>query len=1416
MSNQSSPDRLRAPHNSNSSIEFNKNKASPLGLRHSLGSPGGGRSSSQLEGTEVSASPCDPPRRVVERSVRLFPAGSPLQGTEMSVRLNPEASLERLVPLAEFLVAWKLLPNISQWVLHVVEKGYSIQFGSCPPRFQGVLPTVVDSEQALVMEQEVMTLLRKGAIERVSPPSRESGFYSRYFIVPKKDGGLRPILDLRQLNRRVQKLKFKMLTLKQIVSQIKSEDWFVTIDLKDAYFHVSIHPHHRKFLRFAFGGEAYQYRVLPFGLGLSPRTFTKCVDAALAPLRLQGIRILNYLDDWLILAQSEQMAVRHRGVVLAHIEKLGLRLNSKKSVLLPAQRTTFLGVNWDSITMQARLSPARISAILTAVKGNQGVFPEGKSVSHDQGHAAMPSCFGHVEETLVPRSGPSVGGVLSTRNAFDRRFPHGVGRSHERTLSVRSLAGPSSVLAHKLFRNDGRILCSETLPARPERPPRVGPHGQHVGGLIHQPSGGSEVSTTVQAGSSDPPMGPGETTVPQGSIYSGASECRSRYSVKTGAEARGVEASPRGGGASVGEIWASPSRPFRIIRLNPLSSLVLPHTSSPSRTGCNGAGVAEATSVRVPPSIYAPGSSGESSPGRGSSTINSSVLANPSLVLGSGITSGRLSDGDSRQEGPAVPSKGHDISPSPRVVEVVGLASEGAQLIESGLSTEVVETILQSRAPSTRKLYALKWKLFSTWCRDRNLNPVNCPIGTVLDFLQDRFSAGLSPSTLKVYVAAISAYHTPLTGTSVGRDPLIIRFLRGTLRLRPVLHSRAPAWDLAIVLEGLALAPFEPIEEVSEKFLTLKTLFLLAISSIKRIGDLQALSVAPSCLEFAPGMVKAFLHPRLGYIPKVPTNVGGPIVLQAFYPPPFNTPDQENLNLLCPVRALDAYVHRAALWRKSDQLFVCFGAPKKGCPASKQIMTSGRMPEERVNDCHLALTKFIVKGLHPFATVESNCFREMCRALNPKYTPPSRSYLSDTLIPSWYGVEKANVISELKDVPKLAITSDGWTSLRQDHYLTVTVHYTSQGSVKQKILHTRAVYKSQTGEVVAEEISDILEEFEIDLSKIVAKIYKIASIDKWAARIRAVVVWFKRSSMSKTVLTEKQQLLAIQAAALDLRLRKTLSKDNLDRLKDEDFHKAEEFVQLMRILYTSTLCVSCEKNATCGQILPILQKLEEHFTVKDEDTMFVASIKEKVWENLSQRYQKDDIQAFLHEATAMEPRFKGRSVSDATWDRLRKKAVDGDTVTGGPTTGLEQTDTEHQQKEESSEGEGEEMEETIPPLHKTRSALEELFSEEDRKLRLTIQQDTSSLTLSERVDLEVELYKSLPPVPMAEDPVMWWWEKRAILPLLTNVATSYLCAQASSTPSERVFSTAGNTLSQERSRLLPEKANMLIFLQKNG
>lgn len=97
------------------------------------------------------------------------------------------------------------------------------------------------------------------------------GFYSTYFLITKKDGGFRPILDLRQLNRFVKVLRFQMLRTVDVLQVDSEGDWFTSIDLKDAYSYVSMAHHHRQFLRFAFEGQAYQFRVLPFNLSLAPR-----------------------------------------------------------------------------------------------------------------------------------------------------------------------------------------------------------------------------------------------------------------------------------------------------------------------------------------------------------------------------------------------------------------------------------------------------------------------------------------------------------------------------------------------------------------------------------------------------------------------------------------------------------------------------------------------------------------------------------------------------------------------------------------------------------------------------------------------------------------------------------------------------------------------------------------------------------------------------------------------------------------------------------------------------------------------------------------------------------------------------------------------------------------------------------------
>lgn len=104
------------------------------------------------------------------------------------------------------------------------------------------------------------------------------------------------------MNRALHRLQLKILTQKRILTCVNQHDWFVAIDLKDAYSHLSPFPRHRPFLQFTFEDQAYQYKVLLFGLSLSSWVFPKVPEAALASLSEVGI--LNYLDDWLILVHS--------------------------------------------------------------------------------------------------------------------------------------------------------------------------------------------------------------------------------------------------------------------------------------------------------------------------------------------------------------------------------------------------------------------------------------------------------------------------------------------------------------------------------------------------------------------------------------------------------------------------------------------------------------------------------------------------------------------------------------------------------------------------------------------------------------------------------------------------------------------------------------------------------------------------------------------------------------------------------------------------------------------------------------------------------------------------------------------------------------------------------------------------------
>ena len=197
-----------------------------------------------------------------------------------------------------FVDKWKQVTS-DPWVLKIVEEGLRLKCVSKPPK-SGVRTTnllnIVHMSNIL---EEVNTLLGKGAIELVPPGQEGQVFYSTFFIVPKKDGGLRPILNLKPLNVYMEKSHFKMETLRSIIQALHVGDWGSTFDLRDAYLQIPMFPPHRKYLRFCVQGVHYQFRAMPFGITVAPRVFTKLMAAVGGHLRSQQIHIFMYLDDWL-------------------------------------------------------------------------------------------------------------------------------------------------------------------------------------------------------------------------------------------------------------------------------------------------------------------------------------------------------------------------------------------------------------------------------------------------------------------------------------------------------------------------------------------------------------------------------------------------------------------------------------------------------------------------------------------------------------------------------------------------------------------------------------------------------------------------------------------------------------------------------------------------------------------------------------------------------------------------------------------------------------------------------------------------------------------------------------------------------------------------------------------------------------
>jgi hypothetical protein len=176
-------------------------------------------------------------------------------GTPITTTVNSASSLLG-GRLSQFFLEWTTL-SIANWLLQ------TIQFHTNHP--QPMIP--YNTEQQLSLHQEIQSLLQKGAVEVVSQQQQLTTprFYSPLFVIPKKNGGHRPVFNFKKLNSFITAPHFKMETLQDVTRTIQPNNWMTSIDLSDAFLHIPVHPQLRRFLRFRWNNITYQFKMTPFG-----------------------------------------------------------------------------------------------------------------------------------------------------------------------------------------------------------------------------------------------------------------------------------------------------------------------------------------------------------------------------------------------------------------------------------------------------------------------------------------------------------------------------------------------------------------------------------------------------------------------------------------------------------------------------------------------------------------------------------------------------------------------------------------------------------------------------------------------------------------------------------------------------------------------------------------------------------------------------------------------------------------------------------------------------------------------------------------------------------------------------------------------------------------------------------------------
>uniref|UniRef100_A0A674MNF8 BED-type domain-containing protein n=1 Tax=Takifugu rubripes TaxID=31033 RepID=A0A674MNF8_TAKRU len=472
---------------------------------------------------------------------------------------------------------------------------------------------------------------------------------------------------------------------------------------------------------------------------------------------------------------------------------------------------------------------------------------------------------------------------------------------------------------------------------------------------------------------------------------------------------------------------------------------------------------------------------------------------------------------------------------------------------------------------------------------------------------------------------------------------------------------------------------------------------------------------------------------------------------------------------------------------------------------------------QRAREITLSLAKMIVKDLQPISMVEDQGFRHFMKVVDPRYQIPSRKSMMAGEIPKLYEQTQKTVKDSIQSASSLVLTTDMWTARTTESYLTVC---------SLAIIH---VAVQHTADNIAELLTKITDEWGIT-NKIHAVVTDsganmVSAVRKtcWKhipcfshtlnlIKCSAIVRFFHHSTRATDKLKEVQNQLNLPQhkliQAVDTRWNSVLYM--IDRLYEqqeaittalcllgrnnmclsgEEWSHIKQAIDVLRPFEEATKEVSAEQYVTVSKVIPLVSLLQQATTSAAQSNSLASQLAAQC----KRRFQNIEHNHTLAASTFLDIRFKNIVFCDSTNVEMIKARL----ITEMQALPCAETpSTRHEAAASTSTA--------------TQGSPAECSSSKGlwREFDSRVVAFQSKRTANTDAHIEIRRYMEEKVIPRSEDPLNWWKKNESTFPLLNKVAKKYLGTVATSVPAERLFSKAGEIISQRRNRLKSENLSI--------